>query len=732
VIRSDWAPKIEGTLPYGTDLEARGMLWAALVRAPIAHGRIVRLDLAAARKMPGVRAVVGPDDLAGLLPKRSVESERTIFPRSEILYRGEPLAAVAADSLPLARRAARSVRVEAEPLPIVGRIEEVFPEWPAAPPEKSPHVIAHVAARSGDLADAFRSAELVHSETYRTAGVHQVAIEPHACLAHVTSGTWHVATTTQTPFGVREDVSEILGLPESRLVVEGTWVGGGFGGKGAALVEPYALVLAAAAGRPVKLALSFREEFELGRTTLPAIIRLDSAVKGGAIEARRVRLLLDSGASLPGRDFAVGYSVGFLLGPYRTEAFEIEGYAVRTNKPPFGPHRAPFAPQCAFAIESHLDGLARRLGVDPVEFRRRHVWQEGDRTAFLQPVGPFGLTAGLDAAAKTLREWRRQLPAGHGLGVGCGFWSTNAGAGGEAELVLRPAGLSIVQGEREIGNGSISRGLVAVAERTLGLPAAAIHVEYADTSRAPFDSGVFGSRTVAALGQAVEKAGRALLETIGQRTGGKVVPKLEFRDAEVTISLGRRRVRIPEILTSAERAKGGVSARGQHYAPAFPLDESRVVEGQVYPYTDFTGAVHVAEVAVDRETGHVRVIRYAAFHDVGTVIDLPSLTGSVEGGVVMGLGEALSEEMLWSAEGRLENPGLLDYHIPNLGEAPPITVVPIEGFPGAGPFGAKGMGEPPIIPVPAAVANAVADATGTRVHELPLTPERVARALKLL
>ncbi len=729
--RSDAEPKARGAVEYGTDLAAPHMLWAALVRSPIPHGRIVRMDLGPAREMPGVVAVVGPDDLRDLLPKGALEAERPVFPLDEIRYRGEPIAAVAAETLEQARAAAAAVAPELESLRVDARIEDIFPEWPSEAAAKDPRVVGHVHARYGDLDAKFRNAELVHSETYRTSGVHQVAIEPHACLAEVRDGTFHVRSSTQTPFGVRDDLASILGVPPSRLVVEGTWVGGGFGGKGAAFLEPYAVLLAVASGRPVKLSLTFEEEFELGRTTLPSIIRLDTAVSRGRIVGRRVRLLLDTGASLPGRDFAVGYSIGFLLGPYRTEAYEIEGFALQTNQPPFGPHRAPFAPQSVFALESHIDGLARRLGVDPIEFRKLHAWREGDRTAYDQPVGPFGLEAGLEAAARTAGVWRTGLPPGHGIGVACGFWSTATGAGGEARLRLRPNGLTILQGEREIGNGSVIRGLAAVAERVLGLPDDAIRVEYGDTATAPFDSGVFGSRTLGALGQAVEKAARSLAHTLASRVGAPAI-RLEMKNDQVVVVAGRRRQKLADLLTPAERTAGGVVALGKHYAPERTVDASRVLAGTVYPYQDFTAAVHLAEVEVDRETGHVRVVRYAAFQDVGVAVDPPGLTGQVEGGVVMGLGTALSEEMLWTPEGRLANPGLLDYRLPRIRDVPPIHVKTIEGFAGAGPFGAKGVGEPPIIPVPAAVANAVADATGTRVFELPLTPERVARALKLL
>ncbi|MCI4361471.1 MAG: molybdopterin-dependent oxidoreductase, partial [Thermoplasmata archaeon] len=290
--------------------------------------------------------------------------------------------------------------------------------------------------------------------------------------------------------------------------------------------------------------------------------------------------------------------------------------------------------------------------------------------------------------------------------------------------------LVIEQVEREIGSGSVIRGLSAVAERVLGIPSGVVRVVSLSTASAPFDSGVFGSRTVGALGRAVGEASNTLASTIGVRLGGSAPGRLELRAGVLFATSDSRSAPIDELLTPEERSGGGLLAEGRHYGWGGAIDVDRVVDGTFYPYTDFASAVHVAEVAVDPETGQVRPIRYAAFHDVGVVVDEATMRGQVEGGVTMGLGAALTEESLWSAEGRLLNPGLLDYRIPTLGEVPPIEVVAVEGFPGAGPFGAKGLGEPPIIPVPAAIANAIADATGSRLTELPATPERVARALK--
>lgn len=728
MIRSDAAEKIRGAVRYGVDLDRPGMLWAALVPSPIAHARIRSIDLDGARGSPGVVAAVGPEELPALLPS-GYSRERPVFPATELVYRNQPVAAVAATSLEAARAAVRRVRLDLEPLPVLPDLDSIFPDWPGTDAADSPHILAHVHARYGPVEEIFRTADRVRRDEFRTSGVAQVPLEPHACLAEVRDGLWHVATSTQTPFGVREDTAEILGLPPESIVVEGTWVGGGFGAKGGALLEPLALVLARAAGAPVRLALSYREEFELTRSTLPARILLQSAVSGGRLRARKVRLLLDTGASLPGRDFATGYAIGFLLGPYRLEAFEVEGFGVRTHKPPFGPHRAPFVPQCVFASDGHTELLARDLGEDPLSFRARHVWTEGDTTPFGQTVGPFGALEAL-ARIRTIRDrWRRELPAGTGFGVGLGYWSTGTGAGGEARIVLTAEEVILQIGEREIGSGSVARGLAAVAERTLGAPPEAIRVEYQDTSTAPFDSGVFGSRTLGALGGAIDDAARALGLELGRRLGAETPASLVRTARPLRARAGTVERPVADLLTAPERAAGGLVTAGRHYGRGGTLDSARVLAGEFYPYTDFTAAVHLAAVRVDPGTGHVLLLRYAAVHDAGTVVDDPTYRAQIEGGIAMGLGTALTEEMLWDTDGRLENPGLLDYRIPTFPEIPPLEIQVVERLGGAGPYGAKGIGEPPIVPVAAAVANAVLDAVGVRPAELPLTPERVARAL---
>jgi len=729
--RPDAHAKVRGEVEFGADVGVPGMLWGALVLAPVPRATLRRVDLSAARALPSTVAI-GAADLPRLLGSAHGDEERPPFPKSEVAYPSQPVAAVAAPSLSLAREAARAVRIELDELAAVTDVEAVFPEWPGPDAKSSPHVATHVLARRGDVDRELASSDTVVAETYRTAGVHQVALEPHACVAEVAGDRWKVRTTTQSPFGVREDIASILGLPEDSIDVEGTWVGGGFGGKGASLLEPYALLLSRAAGAPVRLALTYREEFLLGRSTLPMVARLETGVRGDRIVARRVRLLLDVGTSLPGRDFATGFSIGFLLGPYRTDAFEVEGYAVRTNKPPFGPHRAPLAPQAAFAAESHLGEVARRIGADPDGFRAAHLWTTGGATPLGQTVGSFGLAAALDAARARAAEWRRGLPEGHGVGIGLGFWSTNTGAGGEARLRLDARALTIDQGEREIGSGSVLVGLAAVASRRTGLPLKKVRVDYQGTSVAPFDSGVFGSRTVGALGRAVDEAAIALLAELGRRMSATGTPVLQADGDRLVVRAGGNSTPVEALLTTEERAAGGLRTSGRHFGTGGEIDESLVVDGAFYPYHDFTGAAHVAEVRVDPGTGNVRVVRYAAFHDAGTVLDPAGARAQVEGGVGMGLGTALTEEAVWSDQGYLTNPDLLDYRLPRLGIVPSVEVAFIEGYPGAGPFGAKGLGEPPIIPVPAAIAAAVREAVGAHLTELPLSPERVARAVKAM
>ncbi|EQD60065.1 aldehyde oxidase and xanthine dehydrogenase, molybdopterin binding protein [mine drainage metagenome] len=287
-------------------------------------------------------------------------------------------------------------------------------------------------------------------------------------------------------------------------------------------------------------------------------------------------------------------------------------------------------------------------------------------------------------------------------------------------------------GEREIGSGSVIAGLAAVAVRALGLPRERIRVEYQSTAEAPFDSGVFGSRTVAVLGRAIEAAAAEARATLAERLGAPGPAILSVEGNRIQVRAGDVRRPLIDLLTPDERGAGALVVVGKHYGRSGAIDERLVRDGTFHGYTDFTGAVHVAEVAVDRATGGIRVVRCAAFQDVGTLLDPSAARAQVEGGVAMGLGTALTEEAIWSEDGRLLNPGLLDYRIPTLGEVPPIEVEFVEGFLGAGPYGAKGLGEPPIVPVPAAVAIALREACGAHTTELPMTAERTARALKLL
>ncbi len=749
--RTDALPKARGALTYGADLAAPQMLWAAYATSVHPHARLRSLPVEEARAMPGVRAVLTAGDIPRVLPKRRWDPSRPLLVETECRFQGEPVAVVAAQSLVEARAAARFLQSKAEweVLPAFTDLEKEFPEWPDVETMKRhERVNAHVLARRGDFERAVAEADLVHEETFRTPMVAQVPMEPHACLARVQGDDWHVQTTTQTPFGMREDIADKLHLPEAKVRVEGTWVGGGFGGKNEALLETHALLLSRLTDRPVRLSLSFREEFLFTRTTQPAIFRMATCVRDGKPFARRTRLLLDTGASLPGRDFALGYSLGFTLGPYRWDTWELEGYALRTHRAPFGPHRAPLAPQCTFASDGHMDSLARRLKVDPFQLRLEQVWRTGDRTPFGQEVPPFAAAAALEQARALEKEWRRGLAPGHGIGVGLGFWSTGTSMGGEAVLTLGPKGLTILQGEREIGSGSVVEGLRVIAAQATGLPEDAVEVVYGDTSTAPFDSGVFGSRTVIALGRAVEKGCEALLKELARRSdhspgeAGEATPRprtsrgklrLDLQGGEVFVRSPRGTGPLLGYLTEEERNGGGLRAHGKEYGRSHELDSSGAVEGDLYAYSDLIAAVHLAEVRVDPDTGSVRVVRYAAFHDAGKVLDREGYRGQVEGGLVMGLGTALSEEGLITSEGRLQNAGLLDYRVPTIRDAPSdLRIIAIEGFPGSGPQGSKGVGEPPIIPVPATVANAVADATGSRVLELPLTPERVARALALI
>ncbi|MBX5464856.1 MAG: xanthine dehydrogenase family protein molybdopterin-binding subunit [Clostridia bacterium] len=728
--RLDGPEKLRGSARYVADLRPAGLLHARLVLSPYAHARLRRIDTSAAARAAGVAAVFTAADLepTGLLAD------------DEVFYAGHPVAVVVAESEALAEDAAELVRVEYEPLPAVLDPEEALrPEAPLVRQLPEEHVseamAAHGAAaggvqdeprprnasdmvhfRRGDVEAGFARAEVVLEATYRAGAVHQGHIETHGVVAEAApDGSLTLWTSTQGTFDTRHGTAETLGLEEHQVRVVPMTVGGAFGGK-FLLLEPLAAAVARRLRRPVRLVLDRLQDFLVSRPAPAAVIRLKmGARRDGTLTALEARLVFDTGAE-PGSP--VGIAALLLGGTYRVENLDIVGYEVLTHKSPVGAYRGPGAPQAYFALESHMDRLARRLGLDPLEFRLRNAAREGDPRPDGRPWPRLGLVECLER----VREhplWKER-PAGpdEGWGLAVGGWPGGlepAAAG----CRLDPDGTLTVQvGAVDITGSATS--LAMIAAEIFGLPPERVRVVNRDTDSSPFGGSAGGSKTVYTVGPAVQKAAedarRQVLELAAER--------LEAAPEDLEVADGRVTVRgVPSrFVTLAELAR--LSTRfGSRYAPIY--GHGRVAQRSSAPGF----AVHLARVRVDRETGQVRVTGYLAVQDVGRAINPAEVVGQIRGGVAQGIGRALLEELLWDESGQLLDANLADYRLPTGEDVPQVETELVEVPAPDGPFGAKGVGEPPAIPVAAALANALEAAAGVRLETIPIRPEEVLRAL---
>ncbi|MDI3299306.1 MAG: xanthine dehydrogenase family protein molybdopterin-binding subunit [Bacillota bacterium] len=729
--RLDGPEKLRGSARYVADLHPAGLLHARLVLSPHAHARVRRIDTSGAVRAPGVVAVLTAADLepTGLLAE------------GEVFYAGHPVAVVVAESEALAEDAAELVEVAYEPLPAVLDPEEAM--RPGAPlvrelPEEhaSQAMAAHGAAaggardeprprnasdvvrfRRGDVEAGFAQADAVIEATYRAAAVHQGHIETHGVVAEAApDGSLTIWTSTQGSFDTRQGTAGTLGLEEHRIRVVPMTVGGAFGGK-FLLLEPLAAAVARRLGRPVRLVLDRVQDFLVSRPSPAAVIHLKmGARRDGSLTALQARLVFDSGAE-PGSP--VGIAALLLGGTYRVANLDIAGYEVLTHKSPAGAYRGPGAPQAYFALESHMDRLARRLELDPLDFRLRNAVREGDPRPDGRPWPRLGLVECLER----LRDhplWKER-PAGpdEGWGMAVGGWPGGlepAAAG----CRLDPDGTLTVQvGAVDITGSATS--LAMIAAEVFGLAPDRVRVVNRDTDSSPFGGSAGGSKTVYTVGPAVQRAAedarRQVLELAAERL--EAAPEdLELRDGRVSVrGVPSRSVTLAELARLSTRF-------GSRYAPIH--GHGRVAQRSSSPGF----AVHLARVRVDRETGEVRVTGFLAVQDVGRAINPAEVAGQIRGGVAQGIGRTLLEQLVWDDAGQLLDANLADYRLPTGDDVPRIEAELVEVPAPDGPFGAKGVGEPPAIPVAAALANAVEAAVGVRLNEIPFRPEALLEAMK--
>ena len=736
--RPDGTDKVTGRALFGADIARPGMLTGLVLRSPHPHARIVAIATAKAEALAGVKAVVTGADFPSLAPDRSVQAEaeenlwdvaRNVMARDKALYEGHAVAAVAATSPAIARRALRAIEVVWEPLPHVIDVDAAMA--PDAPllhddlftagldekPDKPSNVAEYTRIATGDCQAGFAAAAVIVEREFRTEAAHQGYIEPHACLASVApDGQAELWCCTQGHFGVRGMCAAILGMELSALRVTPSEIGGGFGGKTTVFLEPVALALAKKAGRPVKMTMSREEVFRASGPTSSTSISLKiGASREGKITACQGSFRYQGGA-FPGSP--VGYGAVCGMAPYDCGHVTLHCYDVVVNRPKAAAYRAPGAPMAAFAVESVLDEIAARLGMDPIELRLKNAVRQGKASIYGPTFGPIGFV-------ECLRQAQQRIAAAppigphQGRGIAAGFWPNYGGATSVTLNVNADGTVLLSLGTPDIGGSRASMCLMAAEE--LGIPYRRVNAIVADTGALGHNDTTGGSRVTHSAGMATIQAARQVVAAMKERAarlwgieveavvweGGRLRPSGANAGNHTPLSFA-------EMAALASRTGGPIAGHAEIQA-----------EGAGASF-----AVHVADIEVDPETGGTRVLRYLAVQDAGKAIHPDYVEGQYQGGAAQGIGWALNEEYIYGDDGRLQNPGFLDYRMPVCSDLPPIDTAIVE-VPNPGhPYGVRGVGETPIVPPLAAVANAVSRAIGVRMTRVPMSPPTVLAAIE--
>ncbi len=739
--RVDAPGKVSGTAVYAADFALPGMLCGKVLRSTLPHARIVRLDVTRAKAVPGVRAVIAAADVPDVRYGGGLKDE-TVFARDKVRYVGQPVAAVAAATPEAAEAGLAAIDVVYEPLPLVLDLEAalapgaplIHETWASYTAIPILHREGNVCNRArivvGDVERGFEEADRVFTHRFRTGMVHQGYTEPRAAVASWDSGGQvTVWSNTQLPFEVQNTLAEILQIPPSKIRVVVPGIGGGFGGKLRVGVEHFAAFLAKKSGRPVKVVTTGEEELTAAYPRQGTLVELKTGVTtDGRITAKAGRIWFDTGAFAGSGPGVASVATLVLAGPYKIPNLYLEGFAVYTNKTNCGSFRAPSGPQSNFAVESQMDIIADALGLDPLEFRLKNIVREGDEGPTGQVLNGVGLEECLVKAAAAI-GWKDRRPGpGRGKGLACGWWTTTGGSSGVYVKINPDGTVALNTGAAEIGTGALTGAAQVLAEE-LGIDLVDINVVSADTFSTPFDFGAQGSRTAFAVGNACRAAVADLkrqLFTLAAAQLGVEPDTLALADKHVVAD--GKRLSLADLARLSQQTGGGLIAHGTFIAPPTPYDTKRV-ENHAYPaFHSPSFHAHAVDLSVDPDTGEITVHRYVVAQDVGFALNPIYIEGQIEGGVAQGLGQALSEEIVYEG-GHVLNPNLTDYKMPTTLDLPRVESILVQHPSLAGPYGAKGVGEPPNIEPPAAVANAVAAATGLRITSLPITAEKIALGL---
>ena len=726
VTREDGPDKVSGQTCYSGDLILPGMLWGKVLRSPLPHARIVHIDTSEALKLPGVHAVLTGRDLAGMLVGRTLR-DTPLLAQEKVRFVGEKVAAVAADDLDTAEEALTLIEVDYEELPaIFDPVQAMQPEAPVVhdgspiyegpdgPVQPRGNISHHETWSGGDVEQGFRESELIFEHTFTTPWVHQGYMEPYACMVDIDeAGRIQVWANNKQPFRLRWQLASALGLPEDRIRVNPCAIGGDFGGKAGAMDVPLAYALAQRVGRPVKMIMNYVEELMAGNPRHPSVITIKSGVKqDGQLWARQTRVVYNGGAyggfrgslTLSGGRQAGG-------GPYRIPHFRIDNYMMYTNNIPCGSYRAPGEPQAVFAVESHTDMIAREMGIDPYEFRLKNVVQEGEVSGTGQFFRHVRGEETLRRAAETA-NWGAPKSPGFGRGIALGQRPQGQAVSIARVAVDEHGRATLSSSVPDTGVGFYSVGRQVVAE-DLGLPIEAVDMARLDTDAVPFETGAGAGTSVGAAHAALGAAQDVRQQLTNLAAEFYVWPqeRIVFRQGRVFVEDDPQ-----SGVSLQELAARAVAALGH------PIVGEMTTTAEAPEVTAY--CAQVAEVEVDPETGQIVVHRIVTAHDVGTIINPLDHQGQIDGAVIQGLGYARMEG-LQSEEGLISTLSLGEAKIPTMQDIPELLTVLVESPGGEGPYQGKAIGENPISPVAPAIANAVYDAVGVRIQDLPITAEKV-------
>ncbi len=736
-VRPDGVGKVTGRDRFGADFSMPGQLCGLVLRSPHAHARIKSIDTSKAAAVPGVKAVMTADDLPEISSQEAFVGEgpmnfrdlsRNVMARDKVLYDGHAVAAVAATSESAAQAAIDLIEVAYEVLPHVIDVEaamaddapvlhdDIITDGVEPKPTTASNVAKRVEFKLGDMDAGFAAADVVVEQRYTTKPVHQGYIEPHACIVSTAEdGQIQVWSSSQGQFMVRAYMAKLLGRDVAEIRATPAEIGGGFGGKTLIYLEPLAAVLSRKSGRPVKMVMTRQEVFRGSGPTSGGVVYVKiGATKDGKITAASATIKLQAGA-FPGSP--MGPACMCAYAPYDIENVFVEGYDVVVNRPKVAAYRAPGAPISAFATESALDELADELGIDPLELRMKNAAREGTKAAYGPRFPVIGYVESLQAAIDH-PNMKAELGPNQGRGVASGFWFNIGGESSASVNIAEDGTVVVATGNPDIGGSRASMAMMAA--EVLGVDVASVKPIIADTSSVGYCFLTGGSRVTFATGMAVVNATKKAVDEMRNRAA-----KIWDVDPEGVIwEDGHAKPASTNVGDMAPLSLAEIAGMSGKTGGPIGTSDSVNATGAGAGF-----ATHVVDVEVDPDTGYVEVLRYTATQDVGTAIHPSYVEGQIQGGVVQGIGWALNEEYVYDDQGRLDNASFLDYRIPVASDLPMIDAVVVEVPNPRHPYGVRGVGEVPIVPPMAAVASAIAAATGKRMRDLPVSPPKIVAAL---